>query len=375
MSSSEKHPWEFGSEFHWPSFEDAPATRILSETARLFASGRDAIRALIADGMSRRGWRRWFVPAYLCQEVVEAIAGTGIEIVFYEDSPLFAAPPPLPQSLRQGDALFLVNYFGLRGAGACKSIELGPADLVEDHTHDPWSDWARESGAAYCIASLRKTVPIPAGGAVWSPSDLPLPNTSPATPDREAAILMKWGAMLLKRLYLTGHPVAKESFRSLQLRGEEGIAAGDVSGIDCMSERMLACLPWNSWREKRRQNHALLSKSFEGVPGIEVLQPTGGADSCPFAVIVLLPSWQVREAVRSALIASAIYPAILWPIASERHAELLQAERLSGRVLAFACDFRYGAEDLLRVAERLQTAVVHYDTRTIQSIRLYYGFP
>ena len=35
--------------------------------------------------------------------------------------------------------------------------------LIEDHIHDPLSDWSQSSNADYAVASLRKTLPVPIG--------------------------------------------------------------------------------------------------------------------------------------------------------------------------------------------------------------------
>jgi hypothetical protein len=40
--------------------------------------------------------------------------------------------------------------------------------LVEDHSHDPFSPWAVGSSADYAFCSLRKTLPVPDGGLLWS---------------------------------------------------------------------------------------------------------------------------------------------------------------------------------------------------------------
>ncbi|MHB8972329.1 MAG: hypothetical protein ACYC3X_15665 [Pirellulaceae bacterium] len=356
MPSSD-HPWEFGSEFHWPFIADAKTGPVLPAETVLLASGRDAFRALIEAGQRVRGWRRWFVPTYFCKEVLGAIAATGIDVVRYEDSPLRPTPPPLTRATKPGDALLLVNYFGLRGADAAEAIDIGPADLIEDHTHDPWSRWALASRAQYCITSFRKTLPIPCGAAVWSPRRLMLPEQAPPTRARHNAVLMKLGAMMLKALYLEGQAVGKESYRALQLLGEEGIASGEISGLDPLAAQVLDCLPWESWRRQRRDNHAVLAEALREIPSIEVLPPSADTGSCSFAVIVMFPTSVLREMVRTDLIASSIYPAVLWPISCIAQPELAAAGRIANRMLALACDFRYGSEDLLRVAARLRAVM------------------
>lgn len=352
------HPWEFGSEFHWPFAPSAaPTGPVLPPESRLFASGRDAIRALVMTGKRVRGWQRWFVPTYFCEEVTAAIASTGIGVVRYDDTPLWPAPPPLKVPLKPGDALVLTNYFGFRGPEAATALDLGPADLIEDHTHDPWSRWARESRAAYGIASYRKTLPVPGGAVVWSPEHLPLPDPDPVTRERHDAIMMKMGAALLKALYLEGHAVGKETYRALQLDGEARMASGDISGLEPWGARMLDNLPWESWRQQRRRNHAVLAESLCGLAGFEVLKPFDHAGSCPFTVVLKFERPELRDRVRDGLQAHAIYPAVLWPIVGQGRPELAEAARLSRRILTLACDFRYQEADLRRVADSVRSVL------------------
>ena len=357
MTSEVTKPWEYGGEFHWPFVTEVVAGPTLPAETVVFGSGRDAIRALIATGMRARGWRRWFVPTYFCEEVTACIALTGLEVVRYEDSPLLPAPPPLSKKPRLGDAFLLVNYFGLRGAGAADALDYAPADLIEDHTHDPWSRWAWGSHAHYCIASLRKTLPIPGAGAVWSPQCLTLPDPVPPTRMRRDAMLMKLGAMMIKALYLEGHAVSKESYRALQLSGEEGIASGDIAGLDPVMTRMLAGFPWESWRCQRRANHAVLARALREAPGIEVLPPSADEGSCPFAVVTMFADTALRDSLRTDLIATGVYPSILWPIVAKDCPEFAGGARLAKRTLALACDSRYNSTDLLKVATLVQASL------------------
>ena len=111
-------------------------------------------------GVRERGWHRCFIPTYFCQEVTATIAETGVEVAAYEDSPLNAAPESVAVIAGSGDLVLLVNYFGLRDVRAYDSVRACGADILEDHTHDPWSSWARSSKAEYCLASLRKTLTV-----------------------------------------------------------------------------------------------------------------------------------------------------------------------------------------------------------------------
>ena len=77
---------EFGSDYHqlddFPRVVDTPSKGKWN-SRNLYADGRQAINALI----DFRGWKRIWIPTYFCQEVVESIRKTGIEVVYYDDYP------------------------------------------------------------------------------------------------------------------------------------------------------------------------------------------------------------------------------------------------------------------------------------------------
>jgi len=351
-------PREFGSEFHLTASSRRPESPILPRDSVLYATGRDALRALIEWGRAERGWRRWFLPDYFCQDVSAAIRATGIEVVTYRDSPLWEAPAPLEERLRQGDALFLVNYFGLRDRRAAEALDMHPADLVEDHTHDPWSEWAKASGASFCLASLRKCLPVPDGAILWSPRGDNLPPQLPATPHRETFSWMKLAAMTLKRQYLAGQDVEKEVFRQLQIRAENSIGVDDeVSGMSDYTRELLPTLPWDDWRRRRQGNFATMREALSNTAGLKVLSPNEAGDVCPFSLVLVCDTRERRERIRSHLIANDIYPSVLWLIEGNDTSPMREAAELSRRVLCLSCDFRYEASHFLRVAALVQAAL------------------
>jgi hypothetical protein len=141
------------------------------EEASLFASGTDALVALVRWGASRHGWRRVWLPSYYCPEVPAGLAALerdGIELLAYSDH-LLTEPPAIEAILAEpGDVIVVANQLGIRRRPDPGRAVVPGAVVVEDHSHDPGSAWARASGADYAFASLRKTLPIPDGGAAWT---------------------------------------------------------------------------------------------------------------------------------------------------------------------------------------------------------------
>ena len=299
--------------------------------------------------MATRSWRRCWLPSYLCQEVVSAARSTGIPCVLYPSNPL--APDQAPTlDARSGDVLLVVHHFGL----ACRPSwldSLPPSvDLVEDHTHDPWSRWATTSRATYAFASLRKTLPIADGTPIWSPAGAPLPEPLQVTELRAHAGDLKRKGMQDKTRYLAGEDVAKDHFRANLLLGESHIASGEVSGICAESLASVESFPVGSWRAARRANAEHLRRLLGPLDGVQVLDWSSGAT--PFSVILLLPDRGRRDRLRGHLIENSIYPAVLWPLADAELVGITELDRsLADRMLSLHCDGRYARSDMDRVAE------------------------
>lgn len=347
--------WEHGSDFHVPDFEAIPEAETSPWTGRgvMYASGRDALRALLRHGRAQRGWRRLLVPSFLCQEVVSA-ARSELPVAVYPDRPTLGRDDRHIEA-SAGDAVLNVAYFGLRGRAWTFEAPPG-AEVIEDHTHDPWSEWALTSCADFCLASLRKTLPVPDGSALWSPSGHALPDAAGVSRERARASADKLAAMLLKRLYLAGHAVHKEEFRKLTLAGEEHIASGDISGMVESTRALMATFPLRAWRTRRRENFELGAGLLAGVRELRVLKPEPGAEA--FSLLLELQTAALRDHVRSVLIATRVYPSVLWPLETPAVAGVGAEDLdLSRRVLSLHSDFRYGAGDLERVTDTLKSAL------------------
>jgi hypothetical protein len=355
MKTVQPDRWEFGSEFHWmPTPRRASEETPWSEAGNLYGSGRDALRALLAWGRSERGWRRVWVPSYYCQDVVAVIPPTGVEAAVYRDGPLDAGVGPGPLETGPGDVLLRVNYFGLR-AGPPKPAGPMRCEVIEDHSHDPWSGWAWRSDADWCFASLRKTLPVPDGGALWSPAGHPLPPAAPPTSERRSASAEKWAAMALKRFYLSGRPVEKEAFRRLAVDGERRIASGAVSGMPARTKDRVTAFPISAWRRRRKHNHKLMTGSLHGLDWLTVLRAGPGTGASPFSAVLVFESEALRSHVRRRLIEARVYPAVLWPLDEPVLDGIPEGQRdLSRRLLSIPCDMRYDEPDVLRVGSLIR---------------------
>ena len=335
---------EFGSDFHFiDSFSSKRAHLTdVYHNAVLLADGRQCIVALIRQ----YGWKRMWMPDYFCYEVITTIVEqTGITMMYYPDLPggndgkvLEALP------YQESDVLFRVNYFGMRNFRSNKSV---PVPVIEDHSHDLLGRWALYSDADWCIASLRKSMPLPEGGMMWSPKGHQLTIELNSSEENEKIAAIRWEGMEMKKDYLEGGDVSKEDFRRRYTETEEWFDTAEPSLIDERSRMVVAEeLDINSWLRAKRRNWEILKELTEQ-EHCDILVPEH--ESCTmFSLVVLLEDKYQRDKVRRQLIASSVYPAILWAVPDDASAE---AKDISNRMLSIHCDGRYAKDDMRVLAD------------------------
>ena len=339
---------EFGSDFHYIdtyNSERAHLTDVFRK-ATLLADGRQCIVALIRQ----YGWQRIWMPDYFCYEVIETIKHqTAIDVVLYADNPLCERNvEELPYG--DGDVLLRMNYFGIRDLRSNRNITV---PVIEDHSHDLLGHWALYSDADWCISSIRKSLPLPEGGMMWSPKGHEIPEIHQSSVENERIAAIRWEAMKMKADYLTGKDVSKEEFRKKYIETEEWFDTAEPSLIDERTKNFI-CKQFdlNLWLGAKRKNWVLLN-SLVNKDHCKVL--TAEHESCTmFSLVLILESRSRRDTVRKRLIEASIYPAILWVVPEAASAK---SKDFSERMLSIHCDGRYSEEDIRQLAGILNKAL------------------
>jgi dTDP-4-amino-4,6-dideoxygalactose transaminase len=160
--------------------------------------------------------------------------------------------------------------------------------------------------------------------------------------------MLKAGAMLYKRVYLSGSLGAeiKPLFRKLQLEGEQELGRQDCSAISPLSAAILSRGVPKSWRQQRAENArallALLEHWGVAMPTFRSW-PEGHA---PFDVALVFESQEQRDHYQRSLQREDIYCPVEWVCDTAD----LNAMDLSSRILNIPIDQRYGREEMERIA-------------------------
>lgn len=337
---------EFGSDFHKCDFDfrAEPNYFDVFGDVRFYACGRHAIDAIILH----EGFKRIWMPAYFCYEVIDYIAKTGIEVLSYDDNPLRNDDDDVVASLpfREGDVLLRMNYFGLRSKRSNKNISI---PVIEDHTHGLYTQWAICSDADYCVASVRKTLPVASGGVLWSPKHLSLPENIQPTDICQDMAKIRYEAMALKAEYLKNNRCnkvssidgsLKDEFLQKFLISEEMIGSLNLSGMDLTTKGIISSFNVRQWTELKTDNwynaYNQLRRNFN------ILRPKEDVCWRPYSLIFYFDSVEKRNNFRDYLIRNCIYPAILWPISND--VKYKNALDFSKRMLSIHCDMRYSTQ-------------------------------
>lgn len=337
---------EYGSDFHSLdnvfnlNTEDSISQKIYS--SRLFFSGRTALYELMKFGIENCGWTNIFVPEYYCHEVSVFIRPLKITINYYNNCP-DCMDVDLEALDKKGNVILNVSFFGVLND---LNYTFHLATLIEDHTHGIASiKNGDRRDADYCFASLRKVLPVPCGGILWSPNNHPLPLEVEESSISQSIATMKLSGMDLKMRYLNGESVSKEDFRKLLLESESHFTdpktQGGLPGIVTNLIKKISVVKLsNAKTENLKYIVQLIDKK-------RLLFHSNGCDfDQVLGLVLIFDDVYKREKMREHLINNAIYPAILWP---EQFTE--RSKSFSDRMIFIHCDIRYDQTDMEYIAQ------------------------
>jgi dTDP-4-amino-4,6-dideoxygalactose transaminase len=289
--------------------------------AAAFSTARSALAALLRRQQPRRLW----LPAYVCQTVLDGAAGVPVS--------WYAVDGRLQVDLGQvgaGDAVLVVNYFG-RSALAERRPDLF---VIEDRAQaldpdqPPFGD--------VLLYSPRKLFGVGDGGLLVSNQALPTPDA----PGDDAL----WTANDARARDPDG--LGPGAWRPAFIAREAGFEPDGRA----MSGRTLAALQGLDWRPEaaaRRANWAVLAASLPDL----ALWPDREAAFAPLAFPILVED---ATAMGAWLADRRIWAPRHWAEIPSP-ASFAEAHDLARRCLSLPLDGRYGAEDMARIVEAVRS--------------------
>lgn len=316
-------------------------------------SGRTALRlALRYLRLSQTA--RILVPSYVCESVLTAILAEQIAPVFYAIDAEFSMDL---EQLREQDPLpiLVIDYFGIgtrRTESLVRHLTQKGYRVLHDVSHSFLAPVERvHDEQCVCLASIRKTLPLPDGGLVAGGCDTP--DLAGLLRDGDAPhAIWRTGAMMLKSVSLANPERLPIPFRDRFVQSEEMLdGSSELYTISTVSKALIPYLDLDQMARSRRQNFQyLLGRSVEWPSDVKPVFTQVYEDDVPLGFPVFCSQ---RDSLRRFLIERRIYPPVHWPLNPEIARRYPVSADVSDRILTIPCDHRYGPDDMDRIARAI----------------------
>ena len=345
---TESPSWQLGSDFDWDSAimcpeggQQEPPWVSPTEAVSYFESGRQAIASLISH-LASEGRSRVMMPSHYCESMVQPFLRAGWTIDFCRVGKDWVINPPSEPLERPTETLiFSASFFGVSESSSWSAFlreeRARGAVVLSDETHRVLGQGLPL--ADFRVASLRKMLPVPDGGALVG-LDVP---SSPGGKQGELREL----AMKAKSQVLRGRAEVDylRLFGEAERETDRLVAPASMSSA---TNSLVERLDYEFMRQRRTENARQL---VGGLDGCSTRVSTAHA---PVASHVVVSGPDIAS-LRRHLISRRIFPPVHWP-----EPELGPHPPWPWRtdVLSNPIDHRYTPEDM----ERVVAAVTEFET-------------
>ena len=340
---------EFGSDFNFPDLNkwgNKSLANTFTNKLSLYLSGRVALHSLLEYGIKQFNWKRVYLPSYYCYDVTNFLEGLNIEIIIYNYNPFLNSNLNFSEIKNTATTVFVkVNYFGIEELILPKKNNM---IVIEDLSHNISS--IKDSQADYVFGSLRKELPIPVGGFLYS-NEKGLPFGS----ENSIAELIseeKENAMKLKAAYLNSEIKEKGYFRELFVQSEEKLVnkKTEYSKLPQNALKTLKSLNVEEILEAKKRNLKVALNELINIKNVTVNNNRNKG----FGLLLFFADNIKRESVRIRLIKNKIYPSVLWPEQKNKIDIDVQS-----RILFIHVDFRYNLEDIKQITKVIKESIIN----------------
>ena len=339
----------YGSIFHK---EDTTQIKNISNTTfigehELFYAGRYAIKHVIYCILEYKNINQIWLPNYYCPYVKNWLEQEFNTIKYYDLDPFDLADTIDWSLFSPNDLVIANNYWGVKE----NKIPKGDRPIViEDHSHGWLSKGCVESNADFCIASLRKTLPIPLGGIAWKPEigtcKIPLkPLKNAGLNAGINPMLRSWDLIdnAMKTKATCTNEEEKIAFLLGYSQGETLLR--NTQEIVPLLAKHEADIRENLFKDFNTYKIANLTFILKTLEPSQTFKVIIGNNKFPFGLLIAFKDWELFTNFKQFLITNMIYPAELWP-----QNRIAQEYKF---LLNIHLDFRYNEADLEYISKTI----------------------
>jgi hypothetical protein len=322
---------------------------------QLFYAGRYAMKFIFEAILQQVNIKTIWLPEYYCPFVKTWLEHSFNQIKYYNIDPFDAEAPVDWAAYSTTDIVLVNNFWGLKE----NPMPIGERPIIiEDHSHGWLSRGCIQSEADFCIASLRKTLPIPLGGIAWKPkksaSHIAMPQLS-VTKDTglKNQIKNSWNAIaeaMYKKAICTQEK-NKALFLSTYTEGESLLRdSHHVLPMDKDHKTQLQNVLFKNFNTFKAQNLTYIKTKLKHSPYFKVIASN---NKVAFGLLLIFKNRKTLTSLKHLLVSNAIYPAELWP--------KNKVDYDYSFLLNVHIDFRYDQKDLDYIADTLN----NYNHKTV----------
>ena len=341
------HAGEIGGAFAKEPIPEKAGAGVVFPTvtdSTLAFSGRAAMELALKDALQSRKIEKAYVPSYCSLSFLQALIRLEIDYDFYDVRWKDGKPNYRVSKQKDCDLILLMPYFGA-GAEELTAIARHYKErgilVIEEITHALLEPSAILPEADYLVLSLRKYLPVPAGG--WLGKNGGELAVKPNIDGEEAAAQCLL-AMEEKAYYLAGISNDKVPFLEKFSRFESSLVQLDcLTEPDAYSKNYIETVDMGEAVRRRKENAACLDAGLAGIPGLTVLAHC----EAPLYFPILLDH-EKRNGLAQYLMDQGIYPKVTWPEKVGAPIGIREQE------LSLIVDQRYGAKDMEKTVELIR---------------------
>lgn len=266
----------------------------------IFLNGGKACLIVIADTLLSRGVDRILLPSYLCPTIVNTLESRGLRCDYYPiRSDLTIDLDSLDESINHYQAVFFINYFGLRHTDVVydyfNTLRRRGVFVVEDNAQ---AGFASQYTGDFVFNSIRKLAPYD-GGYLYTRHNVGgLIGDYPSVENRRTPLIREYRQRLGEYRYRgVGN---RDELVELYEQAERFYELDPVVAGDPEERRCIEHLDWNGIKRARRENYAYLLELIANIPWVTPLFPVLQPDIMPLGLPVYIeeiPRDQVFDAL------------------------------------------------------------------------------
>ena len=287
-------------------------------------TGRNCLEYILRS----RGYKKVYLPFYICSVVLEPFEKLGVQYVFYHVDERLELKDNL--SVKAGEALLYVNYFGLKQRYVEHLARLYGTSLIIDNTQ---AFYAKPVTGIDTFYSCRKFFGVPDGAYLYTEKTLGVELEQDESYDRMSHLL---------RRIDQGAESGYDDFR----KNDDRLSGQSVLRMSRLTHRLMRGIDYEGVACRRRANYRLLEKELGESNNIVL-------DLEDDAVPMIYPYLASIKGVRERLIAEKVFVACYWPDVLDWVDGSSLEYCLASQMLPLPIDQRYGKETMNGVVKEL----------------------